>query len=78
MTVNYIPDGKTRSMSNIGHQIDAKETTKGIVEKTSGKQKKKVRDASEEKKKEEVTNVDTSAVDKEIEEAMAASNKLKE
>ena len=41
MTVNFVPDGKTKAMSQVGHSVDAKETAKGkpgkTVEKEAGK-----------------------------------------
>lgn len=43
MTVNFVPDGKTKAMSAVGHAVDAKETAKGkaaggkTAEKETGK-----------------------------------------
>jgi len=38
MTVNFVPDGKTKAMSAVGHSVDAKETAKGKAGKTAEKE----------------------------------------
>lgn len=51
ITLHFIPDGKTKSMSVVANKVDAKTTSKGVEDSKPKKEKKEKKEKKDEKAK---------------------------